>query len=265
MRDFKGQKGMDLENAINYMLKQYERNKKNYYEFLGEKDLLTLRFLIQTLYDKLDFPDNNNKGKIEVLEQKFLDSQRNTSILQDEMLEKNIHINTISTKFYILLQKVKDFCWLISETRKEIKNLLVNEKNLINHTRKTSLENLLKEFENVERKMQEFDANSEDKIKMQEEENNENLSFLKKLDKSKKNIKNSFKNFFEEKNNNTLKENLCYLNVNNNINNIQKNNENLNQNNRTVSDKKTLELFEKELKLVKYYFSIFKRKIMFFK
>lgn len=227
---FKGKKGQDLENTITYMLKQYDRNKKNYFEFLQEKDLLTLRYLIQVLYDKLEF-NGENKGKIEVLEQKIVDSQRNSSMLHDGILEKNIQFNTLSTKFYILLQKAKDFLWLIGETRKELKKLLFEEKNLLNYTRKTSLENLLKEFEILEKKMYEFEK---------EETKQENIVdesvFLKKLDKTRNQVKETFRSFFTEK---PLKENIGILNSNSSLN--------LKTNERQI-EKKNYELFEKELK-----------------
>ena len=218
MKVFKGQKGLEMEKSINYMMKQFEKNHINYYEFLQEKDPLTLRFLIQILYDKLQVFSNNN-DKIEVLEQKLVDSQRNSSVLQDEMMEKNIEFNTVNTKFCILLQKSKDFLWLIAETRKEMKNMLFSEKNAMNFTRKTALENLLKEFENLEGKMKEFEPFYEEK--------NENLGFLKKFEKSRKNIVESFRAVYEEKK--PLKENFTVLNTRN-------------------EEKKTLEIFEKELK-----------------
>ncbi len=219
MKVFKSQKGLEMEKAINYMMKQFEKNQMNYFEFLQEKDPLTLRFLIQILYDKLHVFSNNN-AKIEVLEQKFVDSQRNSSVLQDEIMEKNIEFNTINTKFCTLLQKSKDFLWLICETKKEMKNMLFSEKNAMNFTRKTALENLLKEFENLEGKMKEFEPFYEEK--------KEDLGFLKKFEKSRKNIVESFRAVYEEKK--PLKENFNVLNTRN-------------------EERKTLEIFEKELKL----------------
>lgn len=54
MAEFKLQKGATLENSIQNLLRIYEKNKNIYYPFLQEKDLLYLRFLITTLYEKLE-------------------------------------------------------------------------------------------------------------------------------------------------------------------------------------------------------------------
>jgi len=223
MKDFKKQRGKDMEEIINYMLKQHDKKKEMCYDFLQEKDLLTLRYLVQILYDKVEFV---GKDKIEALEQKILFSQRNSSILHDEMLEKNIQINTISTKFYILLQKAKDFLWLVGETRKELKNLLTDEKGALNFTRKTALDNLLKEFDNLEKKMQEFDLKKE-------KGNTEELSFFKKFEESRKNIKENIRGICKERERERekqtpLKENKAVLNKS--------------------FCNKSLEVFEKELK-----------------
>lgn len=227
MKDFKKQRGRDLEEFIGYMLKQNERKKEIWYDFLQEKDLLTLRYLVQILYDKIEM---GGKDRIEALEQKILMSQRNSSILQDEIMEKNIQINAISTKFYILLQKTKDFQWLVGETRKELRNLLSDEKGPLNLTRKTSLENLLKEFDTLERKMQEFEVKTEEKTK----NNGEELSFFKKFEETRKNIKENLRGLCRDKEKTPMKENYSILNKS--------------------SNNKSMEIFEKELK----YFNFLK-------
>lgn len=204
MKSFKVQKGAQLESTINYMLKRYDKNKRQYYDFLQEKDLLTLRFLIQILYDKLEEKQSGNKQEIEALEQKILDSQRNSSVLQDEMLEKNIVINTLSTKFYILTQRTKDFRWLINETKGELKKLVKEDRGL-NYAEKTTFENLLKEFELLDKKMQDFDSDiSQEPPSDTLSRNKEDLSFMRKFDKSRKNIQENFKTFFDESNKPTL-------------------------------------------------------------
>lgn len=228
MQNFKRQKDKKLENTINYMLKKYDIHKKHYFDFLQEKDLLTLRFLIQILYDKLEKPNDfsENKEKIEELERKIQESQRNSSVLQDEMLEKNIKINTLSTKFYILLQRTKDFYWLIAETRKELRKLL--SENNLNLILKATLENLIKEFEILENKVKEFENNeiSEEIHKKDQEE----LSFMRKFDKSRKNLQQSFKCFFNEAEG--LKENQRLLNKCSN----------------ETSDLKNIDILQKEIK-----------------
>lgn len=228
MQNFKRQKEKKLENTINYMLKKYDIHKKHYFDFLQEKDLLTLRFLIQILYDKLEKTNDSseNKEKIEELQKKIQESQRSSSVLHDEMLEKNIKINTLSTKFYILLQRTKDFYWLIAETRKELRELL--SENNLNFTLKATLENLIKEFEILENKVQEFENNeiSEEIHKKSQEE----LSFMKKFDKSRKNIQQSFKFFFND--GEALKENKGLLNKSSN----------------ELIDLKNTEILQKEIK-----------------
>lgn len=162
------QKGSFLEMSIQNLIKNYEKRKNLYFPYLQEKDLLSLRFLIQILYEKIEslidkysefenlkssrreitkdyFEINENLSKNQFLKN-LEEKDKKISLLQDEILEKNIKMNSLSAKYCILNQSFKDFIWMISETKREIHNLLnYNKDNLtINGVRKASLDNLLK-------------------------------------------------------------------------------------------------------------------------
>lgn len=102
MAEYKLQKGANLENSIQSLLRIYEKNKNLYYPFLQEKDLLYLRFLIKILYEKIQLAIGNDSNS-----EQF--NKLATNINFDNIINSEVERNLICFKNFSFFLEILQY------------------------------------------------------------------------------------------------------------------------------------------------------------
>ncbi|KAL4481476.1 hypothetical protein ABPG74_007565 [Tetrahymena malaccensis] len=138
MELFKTQNRESITKHLKYIANKINDNKQTYYNFFEEENKVALKFLVQVLYDeveKLIVLDTGSsfplKLKMEDLQREINEKNKKILQLEEELIEKNLQINSMTSKVTRYTQRFNDLRWILEESKRIYEDFISYQQDLL--------------------------------------------------------------------------------------------------------------------------------------